>query len=58
MQILIYSHMDALQMYHDLEWQSSPDFIVAGEQAMSCANVSHNQLLLCRRKEESDSDGN
>jgi hypothetical protein len=48
MQILLYSHMDALQMYHDLEWQSSPDFIVAGEQAMSCANVSHEHHHFCR----------
>ncbi|KAK0387014.1 hypothetical protein NLU13_5328 [Sarocladium strictum] len=46
MHILLFSRMDALQMYNDLEWQSSPGFIAAGEQAMSCANVARHIVIV------------
>jgi hypothetical protein len=40
MHIFLYGTMDFVQMYNDLEWQSSPDFLKAAEHANSCAKVN------------------
>lgn len=38
--ILLYGPMDLVRMHTDLEWQMSADFLIAGEHAVACANVS------------------
>ena len=40
MHIFLYGTMYFVQMYNDLEWQSSPDFLKAAEHANSCAKVN------------------
>ncbi|PYI32043.1 hypothetical protein BP00DRAFT_435704 [Aspergillus indologenus CBS 114.80] len=42
--VLLYGRMDVVRMYHDLEWQASPDFLTAGEHAVACANVARHIL--------------
>jgi xylanolytic transcriptional activator XlnR len=37
--ILLFGTMDIVQMYRDLAWQSSSDFVHAGEHALICAKV-------------------
>lgn len=39
--VLLHGPMDVVRMYQDLTWQSSSDFLTAGEHAVACANVSH-----------------
>lgn len=39
--VLLHGPMDVVRMYQDLTWQSSADFLTAGEHAVACANVSH-----------------
>lgn len=38
--ILLYGQMDLIRMYEDTGWQASSDFLVVGEHAIVCANVS------------------
>jgi hypothetical protein len=38
--ILLFGTMDFVEMYKDLSWQASADFVQAGEHAISCAKVS------------------
>lgn len=38
--ILLYGQMDLISMYEDARWQASSDFLVVGEHAIICANVS------------------
>ena len=40
--VLLFGTMDIVQMYRDLDWQSSSDFVQAGEHAISCAKVLPN----------------
>lgn len=37
--ILLFGTMDFVEMYKNLTWQASSDFVQAGEHAMSCAQV-------------------
>ncbi|GLA07842.1 hypothetical protein AnigIFM60653_009081 [Aspergillus niger] len=37
--VLLHGPMDVVRMYQDLTWQSSSDFLTAGEHAVACANV-------------------
>lgn len=43
MYILLYGAMDFIEMYNDAAWQSSADFLHAGEHANNCAKVSRCQ---------------
>lgn len=38
--VLLHGPMDIVRMYKDHAWQASSDFIIAGEHAVACANVS------------------
>jgi hypothetical protein len=37
--ILLFGTMDFVEMFKDLSWQASSDFVQAGEHAMACAQV-------------------
>lgn len=41
--ILLHGPMDLVRMHHDLEWQLSSNFLIAGEHAVACANVTTTQ---------------
>jgi len=45
MHILLYGTMDFVQMYNDLEWQSSSEFLKAGEHANFCGKVGSMIIL-------------
>lgn len=45
--ILVYSAMDFIAMFNDTVWQSSSDFLHAGEHANDCAKVIQNPLKIC-----------
>lgn len=44
--VLLFGTMDFVEMYRDLAWQASTDFVQAGEHAISCAKVSFTLLCL------------
>jgi hypothetical protein len=46
MHILLYGTMDFIQMCNDPQWQSSSDFLKAGEHANSCAKVCFKIVLI------------
>ncbi|BCS04224.1 Zn(II)2Cys6 transcription factor [Aspergillus luchuensis] len=44
--VLLHGPMDVVRMYQDLTWQSSADFLTAGEHAVACANVARHILRI------------
>ncbi|KAI2841516.1 transcriptional regulator family: Fungal Specific TF [Aspergillus niger] len=44
--VLLHGPMDVVRMYQDLTWQSSSDFLTAGEHAVACANIARHILRI------------
>ncbi|CZR63737.1 uncharacterized protein PAC_13634 [Phialocephala subalpina] len=44
--VLLFGRMDFVEMYRDLSWQASTDFVQAGEHAISCAKLAGSILTI------------